>query len=162
MGQSTRPHVQSSVAPSLATSSKEADGWDDDGDDWEAFNEDKPKPPAEPARKSIPPPANNSKDLPMPSLAKLSMKPTNSSSSIASAAPSKQDSWNDGADDWSNTKFTPVNEDTDKNSRMDEAKRKREERRIQRLKEIEAKRAANKTGPMKLGQKDNTMFDELQ
>lgn len=52
-------------------------------------------------------------------------------------------------------------ESADKASRMDEAKRKREERKQQRLKEIEAKRAA-KTGPMKLGgsQKDQ-LWDDL-
>lgn len=76
----------------------------------------------------------------------------------------KQDSWTEEGDDWSSTKFAPVNsKDDDKTSRMDEAKRKREERKLQRLKEIEAKRAANKTGPMKLGaQKDNMLWDELE
>lgn len=81
---------------------------------------------------------------------------------MAVASPKQEESWNEGGDDWSNTKFTPVNEDNEKSSRMDEAKRKREERKQQRLKEIEAKRAANKSGPMKLGaQKDKMLWDEL-
>lgn len=147
-----------------STAAKDADGWDDDGDDWENFNETKPKPKLETTRKppSVAVPAASSMDLPMPSLSRLSInKPTPVAPSVS--AP-KQDSWTEGggADDWSNSKFTPVNEDTDKNSRMDEAKRKREERKQQRLKEIEAKRAA-KSGPMKLGSSSKEMlWDELQ
>lgn len=93
----------------------------------------------------------------MPSLSRLSVKP-------APATTKPQESWNEPQEeDWGSAKFTPVNPDnSDKTSRMDEAKRKREERKQQRLKEIEAKRAANKTGPMKLGlsQKDQ-MWDDL-
>lgn len=158
-----------SSGPSLAMAKDTDDGWDDDGDDWETFNDAKPKQSVATAvKKPTPIPAANSSDLPMPSLAKLSMKPAEPAphQPPPSRAPKKQDSWNDGGDDdWSNTKFTPVNQDTDnKTSRMDEAKRKREERKQQRLKEIEAKRAA-KSGPMKLGgggQKDNQFWDDLQ
>lgn len=170
MGQSARtiPSQSTTSTLSAAASSanqKDADGWDDDEDDWESFNDVKPKSapqkaPLQPERKHVP--SASSADLPMPSLAKLSVKP-----SPAAAPAPKQDSWTDdgGADDWSSTKFTPVNkDDSDKTSRMDEAKRKREERKQQRLKEIEAKRAANKTGPMKLGvsQKDKMLWDELE
>lgn len=153
---------------SSASAPKDADGWDDDGDDWETFNETKPKPQVESSRRPQPVPAASSKELPMPSLARLSIRPTPQPS--VPVVP-KQDSWTESnsggaaaADDWSNTKFTPVNaEDNDKSSRMDEAKRKREERKQQRLKEIEAKRAA-KAGPMKLGgtsQKD-MLWDALE
>lgn len=148
---------QQKVVPSLASTAssnqKAADGWDDEEEDWESFNDVKPKPQVE--RR----PAPSSSDLPMPSLSRLSVKPE----PVAAIIPKQDDSWNDGGDDWSKTKFTPVNEDTEKSSRMDEAKRKREERKQQRLKEIEAKRAANKSGPMKLGaQKDKMLWDELE
>lgn len=155
-----RTNMQSS-GPSVVAQ-KDADGWDDDDDDWDTFNDEKAKPKAPEIRKPIVPAANSS-DLPMPSLSKLSMKP--SQPAAVSPTPAKQaDSWNDGADDWSSTKFTPVGTvgDSDKASRMEEAKRKREERKLQRLQEIEAKRA-NKSGPMKLGtQKDNVMWDALE
>ena len=64
-----------------------------------------------------------------------------------------QDDW----DDWGNESTTkPTNE-------IDDKKKQREEKRMQRQKELEAKRAAKK-GPMKLGAKKqptNDPFDDL-
>ena len=63
-----------------------------------------------------------------------------------------QDNW----DDWGNETSTKPQTD-------DEKKRQREEKRLQRQKELEAKRAAKK-GPMKLGAKKsstNDPFDAL-
>lgn len=83
------------------------------------------------------------------------------------------DNWDTG-DGWGETEFEPVDDGKNRkwskrrileglhlilktipvNSQMDEAQRKREEKKQQRMKELEAKRAAR--GPMKLGvsQKD--------
>ena len=39
------------------------------------------------------------------------------------------------------------------NSKLDEARRKREEKKLQRQRELEARRAQRNSGPMKLGAK---------
>lgn len=124
------------------------------------------KPKAATAIETTRKPAPSSSNLPMPSLSNLSIKPTPVATTKQQQQQQQpqQDSWSEAADDWSSTKFTPVQpppKDADKTSRMDEAKRKREERKQQRLQEIEAKRAAK--GPMKLGgQKDKMLWDELE
>ena len=58
-----------------------------------------------------------------------------------------------GDTDWGNDSFASKSNDTE-----DEKKKLREEKRLQRQKEIEAKRAAKK-GPMKLGAKKPAQSD---
>lgn len=55
---------------------------------------------------------------------------------------------------WEETEFEPVEESPGANSKLEEAKKKREERKLLRQKELEARRAGKNTGgPMKLGAK---------
>ncbi|XP_014372155.2 N-terminal kinase-like protein [Papilio machaon] len=56
---------------------------------------------------------------------------------------------------WEDTEFEPIEENADENnaSKMDEMRRKREERKLQRQREMEARRSARGQGPMKLGTK---------
>lgn len=55
---------------------------------------------------------------------------------------------------WEDTEFEPIEESAGgaAGSKLEEARKKREERKLQRQKELEARRA-NKSGPMKLGAK---------
>ncbi|XP_053678408.1 N-terminal kinase-like protein isoform X2 [Anopheles nili] len=68
-------------------------------------------------------------------------------------------SWNNGGspgDGWGDGDFEPLDEPSTGNAKMDEARRKREEKKMQRQRELEAKRAARTGpggGPMKLGAK---------
>lgn len=55
---------------------------------------------------------------------------------------------------WGDTEFEPLDEQTTTNPKLEEAKKKREERKLMRQKELEARRASRTTGgPMKLGSK---------
>lgn len=55
---------------------------------------------------------------------------------------------------WENTEFEALEETGAASSRLEEARKKREERKLQRQKELEARRASKLTGgPMKLGTK---------
>ncbi|XP_063831446.1 N-terminal kinase-like protein isoform X2 [Ostrinia nubilalis] len=56
---------------------------------------------------------------------------------------------------WEDGEFEPIEENVDENnaSKMDEMRRKREERKLQRQREMEARRSARAQGPMKLGSK---------
>lgn len=55
---------------------------------------------------------------------------------------------------WDDTEFEPVEESPGANSKLEEARKKREERKLLRQKEMEARRAGKATGgPMKLGSK---------
>ncbi|XP_017769232.1 PREDICTED: N-terminal kinase-like protein [Nicrophorus vespilloides] len=55
---------------------------------------------------------------------------------------------------WEDTEFEPLDEPSSTNSKLEEAKKKREERKLMRQKELEARRATRQTGgPMKLGSK---------
>lgn len=55
---------------------------------------------------------------------------------------------------WDDTEFEPVEEAPGANSKLEEAKKKREERKLMRQKEMEARRAGRSGGgPMKLGAK---------
>lgn len=56
---------------------------------------------------------------------------------------------------WEDTEFEPVEENTSVNYKLEEARKKREERKLQRQKEMEARRRTGGSGggPMKLGAK---------
>lgn len=55
---------------------------------------------------------------------------------------------------WDDTEFEPLEETPNINPKLEEAKKKREERKLMRQKELEARRAGRNTGgPMKLGAK---------
>ncbi|CAH2094662.1 unnamed protein product [Euphydryas editha] len=62
---------------------------------------------------------------------------------------------NDSLGGWEDGEFEPIEENVDENnaSKMDEMRRKREERKLQRQREMEARRNARGQGPMKLGTK---------
>uniref|UniRef100_T1H455 Uncharacterized protein n=1 Tax=Megaselia scalaris TaxID=36166 RepID=T1H455_MEGSC len=55
--------------------------------------------------------------------------------------------WN--SDSWADGEFEPIEEPLTGNPKLDEARRKREEKKLQRQRELEARRAQK--GPMKLG-----------
>ncbi|XP_004523320.1 N-terminal kinase-like protein isoform X2 [Ceratitis capitata] len=59
--------------------------------------------------------------------------------------------WN--SDSWADGEFEPVDEQLTGNTKLDEARRKREEKKLQRQRELEARRAQRSSGPMKLGAK---------
>ncbi|XP_067618796.1 N-terminal kinase-like protein isoform X2 [Eurosta solidaginis] len=59
--------------------------------------------------------------------------------------------WN--SDSWADGEFEPVEETFTGNPKLDEARRKREEKKLQRQRELEARRAQRSSGPMKLGAK---------
>uniref|UniRef100_U5EYR2 N-terminal kinase-like protein n=1 Tax=Corethrella appendiculata TaxID=1370023 RepID=U5EYR2_9DIPT len=60
--------------------------------------------------------------------------------------------WNNsGIDSWGDGEFESIEEPTTGNPRLDEARRKREEKKMQRQRELESRRAAR--GPLKLGAK---------
>ncbi|XP_062121949.1 N-terminal kinase-like protein isoform X2 [Drosophila sulfurigaster albostrigata] len=59
--------------------------------------------------------------------------------------------WN--SDSWADGEFEPFDDPGSGNSKLDEARRKREEKKLQRQRELEARRAQRATGPLKLGAK---------
>ncbi|XP_013119364.1 N-terminal kinase-like protein [Stomoxys calcitrans] len=59
--------------------------------------------------------------------------------------------WN--SDSWADGEFEPIDEPITGNAKLDEARRKREEKKLQRQRELEARRAQRNSGPMKLGAK---------
>ncbi|XP_018784609.1 PREDICTED: N-terminal kinase-like protein isoform X2 [Bactrocera latifrons] len=67
----------------------------------------------------------------------------NSANSIAN--------WN--SDSWADGEFEPVEDQLTGNTKLDEARRKREEKKLQRQRELEVRRAQRTSGPMKLGAK---------
>ncbi|CAD0203839.1 unnamed protein product [Chrysodeixis includens] len=72
--------------------------------------------------------------------------------------PTAHQNSNDSLGGWEDSEFEPIEENVDENnaSKMDEMRRKREERKLQRQREMEARRSARGQGPMKLGTKINT------
>lgn len=54
---------------------------------------------------------------------------------------------------WEDTEFEPLEEKPGSASKLEEARKKREERKLMKQKEMEARRAARNAGPMKLGVK---------
>lgn len=66
-----------------------------------------------------------------------------------------QQNSNDSLGGWEDGEFEPIEENADENnaSKMDEMRRKREERKLQRQREMEARRSARGQGPMKLATK---------
>ncbi|XP_075983042.1 N-terminal kinase-like protein yata isoform X1 [Anticarsia gemmatalis] len=69
--------------------------------------------------------------------------------------PAAHQNSNDSLGGWEDGEFEPIEENADENnaSKMDEMRRKREERKLQRQREMEARRSARGQGPMKLGTK---------
>ncbi|KAL0819748.1 hypothetical protein ABMA28_007796 [Loxostege sticticalis] len=69
--------------------------------------------------------------------------------------PAAHQNSNDSLGGWEDGEFEPIEENADENnaSKMDELRRKREERKLQRQREMEARRTARAQGPMKLGTK---------
>ncbi|CAK1552241.1 unnamed protein product [Leptosia nina] len=69
--------------------------------------------------------------------------------------PAAHQNSNDSLGGWEDGEFEPIEENADQNnaSKMDEMRRKREERKLQRQREMEARRTARGQGPMKLGTK---------
>ncbi|XP_059053427.1 N-terminal kinase-like protein [Achroia grisella] len=69
--------------------------------------------------------------------------------------PTAHQNSNDSLGGWEDGEFEPIEENADENnaSKMDEMRRKREERKLQRQREMEARRSARGQGPMKLGTK---------
>ncbi|XP_028038667.1 N-terminal kinase-like protein [Bombyx mandarina] len=69
--------------------------------------------------------------------------------------PAAHQNSNDSLGGWEDGEFEPIEENADENnaSKMDELRRKREERKLQRQREMEARRSARAQGPMKLGTK---------
>ncbi|CAB3248961.1 unnamed protein product [Arctia plantaginis] len=69
--------------------------------------------------------------------------------------PTAHQNSNDSLGGWEDGEFEPIEENVDENnaSKMDEMRRKREERKLQRQREMEARRSARGQGPMKLGTK---------
>ncbi|XP_038207052.1 N-terminal kinase-like protein [Zerene cesonia] len=72
--------------------------------------------------------------------------------------PAAHQNSNDSLGGWEDGEFEPIEENADENnaSKMDEMRRKREERKLQRQREMEARRNARGQGPMKLGTKITT------
>lgn len=72
--------------------------------------------------------------------------------------PTAHQNSNDSLGGWEDSEFEPIEENADENnaSKMDEMRRKREERKLQRQREMEARRSARGQGPMKLGTKITT------
>ena len=106
---------------------KISDGWDDD-DDWGSLEDTKPE-----SKQSQSLTSNNDWEGGL-------NKGVKTHGAFAEIKPSNDSS---GWDDWGNT-------NTEENK--DDARKRREEKRLERQKEIEAKRSAKK-GPMKLGGK---------
>ncbi|KAH8312328.1 hypothetical protein KR044_010226 [Drosophila immigrans] len=59
--------------------------------------------------------------------------------------------WN--SDSWADGEFEPFDDPGSGNSKLEDARRKREEKKLQRQRELEARRAQRATGPLKLGAK---------
>ena len=108
---------------------KISDGWDDD-DDWGSLEDTKPESKQSQSQSLT---SNNDWEGGL-------NKGVKTHGAFAEIKPSNDSS---GWDDWGNT-------NTDENK--DDARKRREEKRLERQKEIEAKRSAKK-GPMKLGGK---------
>lgn len=72
--------------------------------------------------------------------------------------PAPHQNSNDSLAGWEDGEFEPIEENAHENnaSKMDEMRRKREERKLQRQREMEARRSARGQGPMKLGTKLST------
>ncbi|KOB69994.1 N-terminal kinase-like protein, partial [Operophtera brumata] len=72
--------------------------------------------------------------------------------------PAAHQNSNDSLGGWEDGEFEPIEENADEHnaSKMDELRRKREERKLQRQREMEARRSARGQGPMKLGTKITT------
>jgi len=133
------------------------DGWDDDDDaDWGSLEETKNS-----VKSQLAPNSNSNKDNDITkedidswATDLLSNKVPDKSAVVKQGIQTLQLDDNDwGTSDWGDHSLSTKSIDTE-----DEKKKQREEKRLQRQKEIEAKRAAKK-GPMKLGAKKQTQAD---
>lgn len=111
------------------------DGWDND--DWGSLEE-------EPNEEQEQPEETRPNDLPNINTNCNNVSPVSDSHTNNSNANWNSDSWADG-------EFEPIEEPLTGNPKLDEARRKREEKKVQRQRELEARRAQR--GPMKLGAK---------
>ena len=109
---------------------KISEGWDDD-EDWGSLEDSKPEPKQSP-------PANQDWEGGL-------NKGVKTHGAFSDIKPSKANDSSDW-DDWGGNSSTKTEDN------KDEARKRREEKRMERQKEIEAKRSAKK-GPMKLGGK---------
>merc|ERR1711971_1022241 len=132
------------------------DGWDDDDADWGSLEETKNS-----VKSQLAPNSNSNKDNDITkedidswATDLLSNKVPDKSAVVKQGIQTLQLDDNDwGTSDWGDHSLSTKSIDTE-----DEKKKQREEKRMQRQKEIEAKRAAKKA-PMKLGAKNQTQAD---
>ncbi|XP_043651521.1 N-terminal kinase-like protein [Drosophila teissieri] len=95
----------------------------------------------------------------LPNLSSSNTSPTSATANCNNISPPSSHlnnsthnaNWN--SDSWADGEFEPLDESGFGNAKLDEARRKREEKKLQRQRELEARRAQRATGPMKLGAK---------
>ncbi|XP_017076356.1 N-terminal kinase-like protein isoform X2 [Drosophila eugracilis] len=95
----------------------------------------------------------------LPNLSSSNTSPTSATANCNNISPPSSHlnnsthnaNWN--SDSWADGEFEPLDESGLGNAKLDEARRKREEKKLQRQRELEARRAQRASGPMKLGAK---------
>lgn len=95
----------------------------------------------------------------LPNLSSSNTSPTSATANCNNISPPSSHlnnsthnaNWN--SDSWADGEFEPLDESGFGNAKLDEARRKREEKKLQRQRELEARRAQRVSGPMKLGAK---------
>ncbi|EDW98256.1 N-terminal kinase-like protein isoform X1 [Drosophila yakuba] len=95
----------------------------------------------------------------LPNLSSSNTSPTSATANCNNISPPSSHlnnsthnaNWN--SDSWADGEFEPLDESGFGNAKLDEARRKREEKKLQRQRELEARRAQRASGPMKLGAK---------
>ncbi|KAH8313729.1 hypothetical protein KR067_010925 [Drosophila pandora] len=95
----------------------------------------------------------------LPNLSSSNTSPTSATANCNNISPPSSHfnnsthnaNWN--SDSWADGEFEPLEESGLGNAKLDEARRKREEKKLQRQRELEARRAQRASGPMKLGKK---------
>ncbi|KAK9703189.1 Protein kinase domain [Popillia japonica] len=128
--------------PSGSATNKATDGWDNE--EWASLEEE-PEAEAELASPSD------------PWVPTTEAGASTSDSPITKAGTSTETQattlHNRKGSNWNDTEFEPFEENSGNASRLEEARKKREERKLMRQKELEARRASRTGGPMKLGAK---------
>ncbi|KAI8044762.1 hypothetical protein M5D96_000934 [Drosophila gunungcola] len=118
------------------------DGWDNE--EWGSLEED---------------PQSMLRPKELPNLSSSNTSPTSATANCNNISPPSSHlnnsthnaNWN--SDSWADGEFEPLDESGFGNAKLDEARRKREEKKLQRQRELEARRAQRASGPMKLGAK---------
>ncbi|EDW53400.1 N-terminal kinase-like protein [Drosophila sechellia] len=95
----------------------------------------------------------------LPNLSSSNTSPTSATANCNNISPPSSHlnnsthnaNWN--SDSWADGEFEPLDESGFGNAKLDEARRKREEKKLQRQRDLEARRAQRASGPMKLGAK---------